>query len=244
MILECIKKSVGTIAVLLIVSSSFAQETSGRIVFERKTNLKKRMGDNPRMKNFINDDNKIRKEYFELYFNDSLSAFLPIESEGEAEGFMAYMTTQNTIYQDINNGTFMSKLDLWGSDGYLKDSLSHRDWKITDSKRNLAGYKCRKAMWEQNDSTRIYAWFSIDLVPSIGPEGFWGLPGAILGLATEDGGLIYFAKEVEILEAPIEKMTYEEPKESYTKEEMVDLLAERMGKWVKRKDLEAMFSWY
>jgi hypothetical protein len=63
-------------------------------------------------------------------------------------------------------------------------------------------------------------------------------------LATEDGGLIYFAEEVEILEAPIEKMTYEDPKESYTKEEMVDLLSERMGKWVKRKDLEAMFSWY
>ena len=33
---------------------------------------------------------------------------------------------------------------------------------------------------------------------SVGPESFYGLPGAILGLATEDGGVIYFAKSVEI----------------------------------------------
>jgi GLPGLI family protein len=37
------------------------------------------------------------------------------------------------------------------------------------------------------------------LVPSIGPEGFCGLPGTILGLATEDGGIIYFAKKIELL---------------------------------------------
>jgi GLPGLI family protein len=29
---------------------------------------------------------------------------------------------------------------------------------------------------------------------SIGPEGISGLPGAILGLAREDGSIVYFAK--------------------------------------------------
>ncbi len=32
---------------------------------------------------------------------------------------------------------------------------------------------------------------------STGPEGFFGLPGAIMGLATEDGGIVYFATSVE-----------------------------------------------
>jgi GLPGLI family protein len=31
----------------------------------------------------------------------------------------------------------------------------------------------------------------------VGPEGFCGLPGTILGLATEDGGIVYFAKKID-----------------------------------------------
>jgi GLPGLI family protein len=57
------------------------------------------------------------------------------------------------------------------------------------------------------DSSKIYAWFSNEILPSVGPEGFCGLPGAILGLATEDGGVIYFAKTV----------TFNEVKESALK---------------------------
>ena len=49
---------------------------SGRIVFERKTNLKKRFGNEPRMKNFITEENKYRTEQFELFFNDSCTDLL------------------------------------------------------------------------------------------------------------------------------------------------------------------------
>ena len=70
---------------------------------------------------------------------------------------------------------------------------------MTDSKRSICGYQCRKAIWQANDSTRIYAWFCSEIIPSIGPESFLGLPGAILGLATEDGGVIYFAKSIEVV---------------------------------------------
>ena len=72
-----------------------------------------------------------------------------------------------------------------------------RAWKITERKRNIAGYSCRRAIWNKNDSTRIYAWYTDQLIPSTGPETFNGLPGTILGLATEDGGVVYFAKLVQ-----------------------------------------------
>ena len=123
--------------------------------------------------------------------------------------------------------------------------MTIREWKITESKRKLGGYMCRKAIWEPNDSTRIYAWFSTDIVPSVGPEGFYGLPGAILGLATEDGGIIYFATEVEALKPPDGILTYERQKKGvYNKADLIDLLEEKMGQWVKRKDLVSMFSWF
>ena len=90
-------------------------------------------------------------------------------------------------------------LGLFGQSVYVKDSLPSRQWKITDNKRVISGYDCRKAIYQKNDTTRIYAWYTSALIPSVGPEGFCGLPGTILGLATEDGGIIYFAKTVELI---------------------------------------------
>ena len=43
---------------------------------------------------------------------------------------------------------------------------------------------------------------SPNILPSIGPEGFCGLPGTIMGIATEDGGIIYFADKVDFSAAP------------------------------------------
>ncbi|HRD37367.1 MAG TPA: GLPGLI family protein, partial [Bacteroidia bacterium] len=89
--------------------------------------------------------------------------------------------------------------DMWGEEIHLTDSLFIRKWKMTENTRKIAGYNCRKAVWQANDTTRIYAWFSYDLMTSTGPESFNGLPGVILGLATEDGGIVYFAKKVELI---------------------------------------------
>lgn len=239
------KKIIVSMLMLFAASTVISQVTSGRIVFERKTNLKKRFKDNPRFLKMINDDNKIKKEMFELVFNDTSSAFLPIEDESAPGGMMSYMTSQNTIYQDLNTNTYLAKIDLYGSEALLGDSIPVREWKITNSKRSLGSYKCTKAIWQPNDSTRVYAWFSPDIVPSVGPEGFSGLPGAILGLATEDGGIIYFAKEVYVEPAKQELMAYDPGKKDvYTKAALIELLVERMGKWTKRENIEAMFGWY
>lgn len=200
--------------------------------------------DNPRMKNFLSEDNKYRIEDFELYFDDSSSAFLPIESDEPSQGMMKYLTTHNKVYQNWNQNEKLVVMDMWGQETFLKDSIVPKKWKITESKRKLGGYMCRKAIWEMNDTTRLYAWFSPDLVPSVGPEGFTGLPGTILGFATEDGSIIYFAKEVEAMKPPEGVLTIDtKGKDVYSKEELKATILEKMGKWVKPKDLEAMFAW-
>lgn len=239
-----IKNILALIAFVAFSATSMAQITSGRIVYERKTNLYKLYKDNERVNRFVKSDMKSRIENFELYFNDSLSAFLPIESDEAEQGFLKFLTTHNKIYNNTNSQQKVAVLDMWGTETIVKDSITKRQWKITDSKRNIAGYSCRKAMWEMNDSTRVYAWFSADVVPSVGPEGFSGLPGTILGLATEDGTIIYFAKEVKAMAPPEAKINYTiKAKDVYTVAELKVVLLEKMGQWVKPEDLEGMFSW-
>lgn len=173
-----------------------AQITYGKITYERKTNLYKRFKDD-NVKNWIKEEDKIKLDYFELYFNDTCSAFRPQESELK-ENF-AWATSKNRVYQNFNNSNRYTIKDMWGEEIHLTDSLFVRKWKMTESTRKIAGYNCRKAVWQANDTTRIYAWFSYDLMTSTGPESFNGLPGVILGLATEDGGIVYFAKKVELI---------------------------------------------
>jgi len=179
-----------------IVSDSNAQIISGKIVYERKTNLYKKYKDDD-VKDWLKEEDKNKTDYFELYFTDSASVFMPQESELKEK--MSWATSKNVVYQKYKENSRLTLKSLWGEKIFVEDTLYKREWKMTDNKRVISGYSCRKAIWEANDSTRIYAWYCDEIVSSVGPESFYGLPGAILGLATEDGGVIYFAKSIELM---------------------------------------------
>jgi GLPGLI family protein len=196
-------KSLLTAAVCCMTLVVSGQITAGKIIFERKTNLFKKFTDEG-TKQWLGEKNKIRIEQFELFFNDSVSLFRPIESDLKDE--LEWATSKNTVYQNLNSETRLSILSVWGENIYIQDSTIQRTWKMTESHRKIGKYDCRKAIWEVNDSTRIYAWYADEIIPTVGPETFSGLPGAILGLATEDGGVIYFAKSVEVMQPDFTKL--------------------------------------
>ncbi len=227
---------------LFVSSTGNAQISAGKIVFERKTNLVKKF-DDPQFKDFLKE-NKTKIDVFELYFNDTSCVFKPQPTEVVDQ--LAWATTRNKVYQNLNTGERMSVLDLWGNEVFVQDSIGKRAWKITDSRRNIGNYECRKAVWEKDDSTRIYAWFSVDIMPPVGPEMFSGLPGAILGLATEDGGIIYFAKEVVVQEVDPKVLSYNLGKNDiYTVEQLREELTKRFAKqpWGQRA-IDDLFRWF
>jgi GLPGLI family protein len=244
MILKCFKKSIITAVVVLIATTSFAQMTSGKIVFQRKMNLKKMFKDNPRVQPFLSEDVTWHLDSFALYFNDSLSAFVPLEGDEPAQGMMKMLTPQNSTFKNLSKNERVVKMKMMGSEMTVRDTLKPRAWKVTESKRKIAGYMCRKSMLEINDSTRVYAWFTVDLVPPVGPEGFDGLPGVILGFANEEGSIVYFAKRVEAMMPSQEVIAPKlKEKDAYKEEELKALLLEKMGKWIKKEDLDAQFAW-
>lgn len=223
-------------------STSFAQITAGKIVFERKTNLYKKFKDD-NVKDWLKEEDKSKVDLFELYFNDSLSVFKPQESDLKER--MSWATSKNTTYQNFNEHSTLAIKSVWGEQLYVADTMKQRVWKITDSKRIISGYNCRKAIWEMNDSTRIYAWYADDIVSQSGPENFSGLPGAILGLATEDGGVIYFAKSVEVSNPSQEILLPKKGKNKiYSSEELKVKLEKDFGKnpWGKAM-IRELFAW-
>lgn len=221
-----------------------AQITSGKIVYERKTNLYKKLkGD--WVKQFVKEENKSKIDYFELFFNDTISLFMPQESE--LADNMSWTTSKNTTLHSYRKNYRLTVKPIWGEDFFIEDTLRERHWKITDNKRKISGYECRKAIWQANDSTRIYAWYCDEIVPSIGPESFYGLPGAIMGLASEDGGVIYFAKSVTVQKPDILALIPQKGKKKlYTPDELKSLIQRRFGKyeWGKSLIKETFGEWY
>lgn len=205
------KKHMFLLSVCFLAIGTTAQINSGKIVYERKTNLYKKYK-NDNVKEWMNEEDKNKIDIFELYFTDSVSVFKPENNDLKEK--MSWATSKNIVYQKYNENSRLTIKSIWGEKVYLQDTLFKREWKITDNKRVISGYNCRKAIWQANDSTRIYAWYCNEITASVGPESFYGLPGAILGLATEDGGVIYFARSIEIMNP---KMEEEIPKKGKNK---------------------------
>ncbi len=192
-----------------------SQIKSGKITYERKTNLYKKFKNNGDVKEWLKEEDKNKLDVFELYFNDSLSVFKPQESDLVER--MSWSTNKNSVYQNRITNKRLTIKTIWGERFLLDDSIRISKWKITENKRNVCGYQCRKAILNVNDSTRLYAWFCSELDATIGPESLGGLPGVILGLATEDGGVIYFAKTVEIIKPTLEVLLPKKSKEKLYK---------------------------
>jgi GLPGLI family protein len=239
---KIVSKIIKSIVFLFIINTSFAQITSGKITYERKTNLMKKFK-NERSERWLNESNKIVIDVFDLYFNDTFSVFIPYE-DPNVKNNMSWATNKNSVIQNNSKKTRLSILSVWGELAYVQDSLVERQWKITDNKRKIGKYQCTKAIFQLNDTTRFYAWFSEDIIPSIGPETFRGLPGAILGLATEDGGVVYFAKKVELLEPDFQKITPKMGKKVFSHKDLKTKLENDFGDKPWGKDMvQELFMW-
>ena len=222
-------------------SVKYTQITHGTILFERKTNLLKKYKD-PNQQRWLRGE-KVKIDRFNLYFSPDKSLYLPDENVIPSKADWA--TSKNTVIQDFKKQERTSIYNLFGEKKTVIDQLIKRDWKITERKRNIAGYSCRRAIWLKNDSTRIYAWYTDQIIPSTGPETFNGLPGTILGLATEDGGVVYFAKAVEDRNPNVNNLVSEiKVKKTYTeyelKQELID--KSKSNPWM-GKIMNYLFEW-
>ena len=226
---------------MLLSNIIFGQIKSGVILYERKTNLLKKYK-TPESQRWLRGET-MKIDRFNLHFNPEKSIFMPDESTIPTKADWA--TSKNTVYQDFEKNERVNIYNLFGDKRTVKDKIINRTWKITERKRFIAGYECRRAVWKKNDSTRIYAWYTDEILPSTGPETFNGLPGTILGLATEDGGVVYFAKKIEKNNNQVDELVGDlKIKKTYTEKELRTEL-EMKGKsnpWMSRI-INYLFEW-
>lgn len=205
-----------TVVVLLALGlSAHAQHKplmqKGKITFERKVNTYGVMplvkqAINPVseddlatfMQNYRNTSPQFWTTNFELYFDASHSLYQPENPNlHSSNSFTVPAAYKNKVYSDFAAATSLTEKRVFEKTFFIKDSLKHIRWKITDEIREIAGYSCRRANGLLFDSIYVVAFYTDEILTKGGPESFNGLPGMILGVALPHDHITIFATGVD-----------------------------------------------
>lgn len=180
------KKNILLVALVVVSFVANAQKSiieGGTIEYERKTNLHKLNGDNEWFARMKDQVGKYHINYFDLTFTPEKSIYKPGKEYTNTSGWFAPACNDNTVYTDLKTGKVTAAKKLLEDAYVVQDSIHHVKWKITNDYRSFLGFECRKAVGTIFDSVIVVAFYCDQIAVSTGPEGFGGLPGAILGLA-------------------------------------------------------------
>lgn len=136
-----------------------------------------------------------------LFFNESESLFRTGEGTGEThdesnldeEGNGVQVTIKmdtpdEKIYTDVKKGIVVEQRELMDKTFLIKDTIDPGEWRVTGESKMVSGLNCMKAVMDSENGP-IEAWFTSQVPVSTGPGGFGGLPGLIVHLSMEDGGI-------------------------------------------------------
>ena len=189
---------------------SFAQARfidEGRIVYERKfaqvtllESTQKPGEENMWIAEFKKVAPRVVTDSFSLNFNKRSSYYSAIKESQETPFLFPLLKADpvSFVYQDLYNGTTTARQQVFETSFFIADSAKKLNWKIGNEVRDIAGFECRKATTKICDSVVVVAFYTEQIIPSVGPQNFSGLPGAILGIAVPRLSLTLFATRLEL----------------------------------------------
>ncbi len=220
-----------------------AQNTEGVITYEEIIKLKIQLS--PEMQQYASMIPSEEKTNMDLFFTAKESFYTKSKKVEEAESNPFEGNDVNVkkmviggggstqTYYNLEDNTGLQAEDLMGKKFLVTLDREKQDWRVLGEQKVIGGYNCIKAEM-MVDSTNIAAWFTPQIPVSVGPAGFYGLPGAILFLEMSGKGpnISFTAKEIKLekLENPIEapskgKKVSEEEFEAIVEKQMKEMRA-------------------
>jgi GLPGLI family protein len=223
------------IILFVFTTGSYAQQFVDKAVieYEVNTNLKKTMSNDSwdeMMKENLSD---LKISYYTYTFEDNKSVYkfdrwspktrIP-KHEKEAD-------EENTWFFDFTTRKMNLQKQIVGTNFVIADSIPNIEWKITNERREIAGYNCRKAVGKIFDDVYVFAFYTDDITITGGPCSINGLPGMILGLSIPRLYTSYIATKIDL---KIKDNTVIKPitaKKTYDFKELKTLIEEKTKDW-------------
>lgn len=175
--------------------------TSGKIEFEQKVNMHKRVGDGMWADEMKRKLPQFSTTYYDLRFNEHASTYRIGREAGDDPWKRMWGggdEENNVVYNNYDSGHTITTKQVFEKLYRLDDSLLNIEWKITNDTRTIAGFECRKAVGKFFDSLYVVAFYTEEIVAPAGPGNYNGLPGMILGIAFPRFYTTIFATKLEL----------------------------------------------
>lgn len=216
------------------------------ILYVKKTNLHKVLGDEPWTEQMKKVIPKYANDHYILTYKNGVSFYKGVVSDEEKDKATQVPDWVHAGASGIEiiqtRDSFRMRKEIMGVKLQIVDTAFKFKWKLIGvDRRTIAGYSCRKAVATFNDSILIFAFYAEELLAPIGPEAIGGLPGAILGVGIPKYNVTWFAEKVEAQAQGFQtKLILKKKEKLYTlatfKNEMKSIWG---GRWDKRA--EAMY---
>lgn len=138
------------------------------------------------------------KEYTLLHFSPLASRYEESEERAEADDVgYSWRKEPLSLRRDFDKNTLSDYITQNGKTYHIEDTLLLPKWKIHNDLKEVAGHVCMRATWEDTiKHQKVVAWFAQDIPVSAGPERLCGLPGLILEVDLNNGGMIITADRI------------------------------------------------
>lgn len=197
------------ICILLLALPMFlsAQETEGHIRYLITHNWTKKMA----AVDYVSKQQKERLAYIwgsrsewkmftDFYFNADETMYRESEesAEDDDEGY-SWRKDPYTIRHNYTKNTVKDLVTVLDKSYVIEDSIQGPNWKILNDMKEVAGHICMNAEYEDTlRMQKITAWFALDIPIPGGPERLNGLPGLILEVDVNNGGMTIVADKIEM----------------------------------------------
>lgn len=145
------------------------------------------------------------RKNFSLNFNKSNSLFTEVIDaninpslgmRSNPKGPSILINHPGNFYKDLKTKSYINQKEFFGKQFIIRDKLTPINWQKTGEVKMIGKYTCFKAIVKKNNTTSVVAWYTIDIPVSQGPGKYWGLPGLILEIQTED--MVYTCTKIEL----------------------------------------------
>jgi GLPGLI family protein len=201
-----ILKILSIVIMILVSSEIYAQKIEGSIRYLMTENYVKQLAAIDYLSKQAIDRNAYvygnrseYKSYSQLYLNAFQTKYEDSEeSPNKDVSTWSYRKDEYTISRNYDKNTLHDIIDLQGKTLIIEDSLHAPKWKILNEMKEIAGHVCMNAvMTDTVKKQKVEGWFALDIKNNGGPERFFGLPGLILEVNINNGGMIITADKIE-----------------------------------------------
>ncbi|HEX5112595.1 MAG TPA: GLPGLI family protein [Saprospiraceae bacterium] len=195
-------KFLSTTLFFLLAALSFGQ-TSGKIIYDEKVDMYRHIPED--RQDIRNRVPQYHTAKWDFIFNGDESIYMRHKEE-ETEMTSTQGNTQTTmrfggrenrvVYKNLTDSKMIDSRDFMQKQFLITGAPTIRKWKIGKNSKNILGYNCLEASFQQDSATNIKAWFSPQITHFNGPADYQGLPGMILELDFNDGERVLTASEI------------------------------------------------